>query len=146
MATPVIYKKSETFPIGGSKVLCQSPKDQITLIGAGVTLHEALKAAEMLAEEKIQARVIDLYSIKPIDAQTINTAARQTKGLIVIEDHWFDGGLGDAVLNVFANQKNSPPIIKLAITKLPHSAEPEQQLRVHGIDAAGILRAAKKIT
>jgi transketolase len=146
MATPVIYKKSETFPIGGSKVLCQSPKDQITLIGAGVTLHEALKAAEMLAEEKIQARVIDLYSIKPIDAQTIKTAARQTKGLIVIEDHWFDGGLGDAVLNVFANQKNSPPIIKLAITKLPHSAEPEQQLRVHGIDAAGILRAAKKIT
>lgn len=145
MNTPVIYKASERFEVGGSKVVRRSNKDKVTLVGAGVTLHQSIEAAELLAKDGIAARVIDCYSVKPIDQITLKKAGRETKGIVVTEDHWFEGGLGDAVLNVFAKQKNSPPIIKLAVTKMPHSGKPEQLLRAQKIDAQAIVKAARQI-
>src|SRR5207244_4499164 len=97
-ATPVIYDADEEFAIGGSKVVRSSDEDDVTIIGAGITLHEALKAADALAEEGIKARVIDLYSVKPIDTTTLHTAAKATQGRIVtVADHWPEGGIGEAV-------------------------------------------------
>src|SRR6185437_12873722 len=96
---PTIYGAGDTFKIGGSKVLRQSPKDRVTLIGAGVTLHNCLAAADQLAAKKIPARVIDLYSVKPVDLKTLREAARVTRGKFVIaEDHYPQGGLGAAVM------------------------------------------------
>src|SRR3712207_1111016 len=102
-ATPVLYGPDESFPVGGAKVVRRSDEDQVALVGAGITVHEALKAADALAEEGISARVSDAYSVKPIDAATLTEAARDCEGrLVVAEDHWPEGGLGDAVLEVFA--------------------------------------------
>src|SRR5436305_8029504 len=103
-ATPVLYGADEAFSIGGSKVVRRSGEDQVALVGAGITLHEALKAADALAAEGITARVIDAYSVKPIDADTLRQAARECGGrMVVAEDHWPEGGLGDAVAEVFAD-------------------------------------------
>jgi transketolase len=99
--TAILYEGNESFPMGGSKVLRQSEKDALTIIGAGVTLHEALAAHEELKKEGIAARVVDLYSVKPIDEETIKKAAKETKGIIVVEDHYAEGGLCDAVRSVF---------------------------------------------
>ena len=113
---PTIYGPDEQFPIGGAKVVRESDDDQVTLIGAGVTLHEAVKAADTLAEDGINARVIDLYSVKPVDADTLTAASNATGGrLVVAEDHWPEGGLGDAVLNVFADADERPRVVKLAV-------------------------------
>jgi transketolase C-terminal domain/subunit len=107
-ATPVIYGAEEPFAIGGSKVLRSSDEDDVTIIGAGITLHEALKAADALADEGINARVIDLYSVKPIDRAALQAAARATHGRIVtVEDHWAEGGIGEAVLSAFAEQMSA---------------------------------------
>ena len=104
--TPVIYPPGETFPVGGSKVVRQSDRDQVAVIAAGITLHEALKAYEALKSEGIAIRVIDAYSVKPIDRETLHRAARDTQGkLVVVEDHWFEGGLGDAVLDAFVGTR-----------------------------------------
>ncbi len=143
-ATPVIYTAAEQFPIGGSKVVRHSDQDAITLVGAGVTLHECLKAQEALAQDGINARVIDCYSVKPIDAATLKTAAEETKALFVVEDHWFDGGLGDAVLNVFAAEANTSPIIKVAVTELAGSATPEELMDDAGISAKKIVERVKE--
>src|SRR2546421_3464137 len=103
-ATPVVYDAQDAFPIGGSKVLRQSASDQVAIVAAGINLHEALKAHEQLAGEGIAARVIDAYSVKPIDVETLRQAARETGGrLLVVEDHWPEGGPGDAVLEAFAD-------------------------------------------
>ncbi len=143
--TPVIYSPDEQFSIGGSRVVRQGDDDAVTLIGAGITLHEAMKAADALADDGISARVIDLYSIKPIDAETLRAAARDTGHLVTVEDHWPQGGLGDAVLEVFADSDERPRIVKLAVGHLPGSATPEQQLAAAGIDAAHIATAARTL-
>jgi Transketolase, C-terminal subunit len=143
--TPVIYAAGERFEIGGSRVVRQTDSDQVTLVGAGITLHEAMTAATLLAEERINARVIDCYSIKPIDTETLRTAARETGALITVEDHWPEGGLGDAVLDVFAADPLRPPIVKLAVRQMPGSATPAEQLSLAGIDAAAIATAARKL-
>lgn len=143
-AAPVLYDVGERFPVGGSKVLRSSSKDEVTVIGAGVTLHEALKAYESLQKEGISIRVIDAYSVKPIDAATLTKAAKETKGLIVVEDHWSEGGLGDAVLNAFA-EGISIPIRKLAVREMPGSGKPEELLEAAGISANAIVREVKKV-
>jgi transketolase len=141
---PVIYSPDEEFEIGGSRVVRHSDHDAVTIVGAGITLHEALKAADTLAAEGIAARVIDAYSVKPIDGETLKAAARETQGpIITVEDHWPEGGIGDAVLEVFANTDERPRIIKLAVRIMPGSATPAEQLMQAGIDADHIAEAAR---
>ena len=143
---PTIYGPDETFEIGGSKVVRESDDDQVTLIGAGVTLHEALKAADTLAGEGINARVIDLYSVKPVDAETLTAASRATGGrLVVAEDHWVEGGIGDAVQSVFADADERPRVVKLAVTAIPGSGKGAELLHAAKIDADAIVDAAKRL-
>ncbi|RUR74666.1 transketolase [Chlorogloeopsis fritschii PCC 6912] len=153
MKTPVIYSPDEEFPIGGCKVIRSSNRDQVTVIGAGVTLHEALKAYEELNNQGISIRVIDLYSVKPIDAQTLYQAVSDTNGnLIVVEDHWSEGGLGAAVLEAFAGTETAPTyggpklqVIHLAVREMPGSGTPEELLHAAKIDADAIIAAAKSL-
>lgn len=141
--TPVLYGPDEQFEIGGSTVLRSSDSDRVTVVAAGVTVHEALRAADTLAEEGIAVRVIDAYSIKPVDAPALRAAAADTGHLLTVEDHWPEGGLGDAVLDVFADSRPSPRMMKLAVWAMPGSATPEEQLREAGIDAEAIAAAAR---
>ncbi|HLI60133.1 MAG TPA: transketolase [Solirubrobacteraceae bacterium] len=143
---PTIYDADEQFRIGGARVVRESDEDQVALIGAGVTLHEAIKAADRLAEEGVNARVIDLYSVKPVDAETLMAASRATGGrLVTVEDHWAEGGLGDAVLGVFADADERPRVIKLAVTEIPGSGTGAELLHAAGIDADAIVTAAKRL-
>jgi transketolase len=154
--TNVLYKKDEKFPIGGSKVLRNSDKDKVTVIAAGITLHESLKAYDELQKQGIAIRVIDAYSVKPIDRKTIEQAARQTRALIVVEDHWPEGGLGEAVLDVFVTSLTldggkdggsltPPKVVKLAVSGMPGSGTPEELLDAAGISAKHIVAAVKAI-
>jgi transketolase len=137
--TPVIYGADEEFPIGGSRMIRRAPEDQVTLVAAGVTVHEALAAADLLADDGISARVIDAYSIKPIDATTLHRAAADTGRIITVEDHCPDGGLGDAVLDALAD---TPALVqKLAVREMPTSATTAQQLQLAGIDMVSIAAA-----
>jgi transketolase len=143
---PTIYDADESFEIGGAKVVRESDQDQVALIGAGVTLHEALKAADELAQDGIHARVIDLYSVKPVDAGTLAAASRATGGrLVVVEDHWAEGGIGDAVLDVFADADERPRVVKLAVHEIPGSGKGAELLHAAGIDADAIVAAAKRL-
>ena len=145
-ATPVLYSPDDEFEIGGSRVLRSSDSDEVALIGAGITVHESLKAADALAEEGIAARVIDLYSIKPLDAETLHVAAEATGGrLVTVEDHWPEGGLGDAVLAALADSEEPPRVVKLAVHGMPTSGKPEELLARAGIDAAHIADAARRL-
>jgi len=145
-ATPVLYSPDEAFEIGGSRVLRSSDDDDVALIGAGITVHEALKAADALADEGIAARVIDLYSIKPVDAETLAAAAEATGGrLVTIEDHWAEGGLGDAVLDALSDNNEPPHVVKLAVREMPRSGKPEECLAAAGIDAEHIAVAAREL-
>jgi transketolase len=141
-ATPVIYGPDEVFPVGGSKVLRSSEEDDVTLVGAGVTLHEARAAADALAEEGVTARVIDAYSVKPLDVDTIAAAAADTGALVCAEDHWPEGGLGDAVCAALAELGATVRVRKLAVRKMVGSGTPEELLREAGIDAGAITTAA----
>jgi transketolase len=143
--TPVIYRPGEQFPIGGSKVLRSSDTDQVTIIAAGITVHHALSAADALAADGIPSRVIDLYSVKPVDAQALRVAAEATGAFVTVEDHWAEGGLGDAVLAAFANGHRAPRITKLAVHPMPGSASPDEQLHAAGIDAKAIEAAARAL-
>jgi transketolase len=145
--TPVIYGPAETFTVGGSKVVKQSGQDRVAIVAAGITVHEALKAYERLKAEGIAVRVIDAYSVKPIDQETLRRAARDTGGnLVVVEDHWFEGGLGDAVLDAFTGIGIKPPtVVKLAVKEMPGSGTPAELLHAAGIDADGIARAVKGV-
>jgi transketolase len=143
--TPVIYAPGESFPIGGSRAIRSSDADDVTLIGAGITLHGALAAADMLAGSGLRARVIDLYSIKPIDAATLVAAARDTGRLVTVEDHRPEGGLGEAVLAALADADVRAQVVRLAVRGMPGSATPEEQLAEAGIDAAAIAAAARKL-
>src|SRR5207248_4713521 len=121
--TAVIYDAGERFPVGGSKVLRQSGRDQVTVVAAGIMVHESLKAADRLQSEGIAIRVIDAYSVKPIDAATLRQAAAATGGrIVVVEDHWPEGGLGDAVLDAFSGSGSGiPTVVKLGVTGMPGS-------------------------
>jgi transketolase len=143
--TPVLYPGDTKFPVGGSKVVKQSPADRVAVVAAGITVHEALKAYETMVREGVAIRVIDAYSVKPIDRDTLHQAARDTGGkLVVVEDHWIEGGLGDAVLAAFAGVGNVlPTVVKLAVTKMPGSGTPAELLHAAGIDAEHIVNAIK---
>jgi transketolase len=139
--TPVLYSNDEPFLIGGSKVLRKSNKDRVTVVGAGITVHEALAAATKLESEGISIRIIDAYSVKPIDAGTILSAAQETSGrIIVVEDHYEEGGLGDAVLDAVGNQAK---VVKLAVREIPRSGPPEALLDKYGISSRHIIEAVK---
>jgi transketolase len=141
--TPVIYPPGERFEVGGSRVLRSAPGDQVTLVAAGVTVHEALAAADLLAEDGIAARVIDAYSVKPVDVATLRAAARETGRIVTVEDHWPEGGLGDAVLSGLAGTGLPlPAVTKLAVRSMPGSATPDEQLQMTGIDMASVATAA----
>jgi transketolase len=144
---PGLYPAGEKFPIGGSKLVRSADNDQVTLVGAGVTLHEALGAAETLAGEGIAARVIDCYSVKPVDTQTLVAAAEATGGRIVVaEDHHPEGGLGSAVADALlaAGQQNLH-LTHLAVREMPGSGTGEELLAWAGIDADHIAAAARKL-
>lgn len=155
--TRIIYGDDEEFPVGGSKVLKSSADDQVTLIGAGITLHECLAAYEELKAQGINVRVIDLYSIKPVDEKTLHKAAKETGAFITVEDHWPEGGIGDAVLSAFAATgqpargskltvpPQAPKMVKLAVPEMPGSASPEELMDAVGITAAHIVRAVKSL-
>ena len=143
--TPVIYDADEKFEIGGSRLLRSSVTDDVTIVGAGITVHEALKAAETLADEDIGARVIALYSIKPIDVEALRTAAETTGRIITVEDHFPEGGVGDAVLAALAEAGAEARVVKLAVTGMPHSGKPEELLSAFGIDAEHIAEAARQL-
>ena len=138
--TDVLYGPDEDFPVGGSRTLKDG--SDVALIGAGITLHEALKAAETLAGDGIDARVIDLYSVKPVDADTLRAI---TSPIVTVEDHRPEGGLGDAVLDALADLDERPPVVKLAVRQLPHSGKPAELLAAAGIDAAAIVEAARSL-
>jgi transketolase len=144
-AYPTLYGANETFKIGGSKVLRQSAKDRVTLIGAGVTVHNCLAAADALAKKEIPVRVIDLYSVKPIDVKTLREAARVTKGrFVVVEDHYPEGGLGAAVLEAFAAE-DGLKVAHLAVKGLPGSGKPEELMNAAGIGPRQIVAAATRL-
>ncbi|MGZ8694633.1 MAG: transketolase [Gaiellaceae bacterium] len=144
--TPVIYGPDEEFPVGGSRVVRSSDDDEVTIVGAGITLHEALKAADALAEEGVSARVIDLYSVKPIDGGTLLAAAEATGGRVVtVEDHWPEGGLGEAVLSELADFDGQLHFTKLAVSGMPTSGKPAELLAAAGIDAEAIAEAARAL-
>jgi transketolase len=139
--TPVLYPASEPFPIGGSKVLRRSDRDRAAIIAAGITVHEALKAHDELRRRGVTTRVIDLYSVKPVDRATLHEAARECVGrLLVVEDHHAEGGLADAVAEAFEGEP-TPAIGRLAVRIMPGSATPEEQLEAAGIDARAIVEA-----
>ncbi len=145
--TPVIYGPDEQFPIGGSKVVRQSGNDQVTVVAIGIAVDEALKAYDRLKNEGITIRVIDAYSVKPIDEQTLFTAAKETgEKLVTVEDHWPEGGLGDAVLSAFTHRNAPlPRVVKLAVDHMPASATPDQQIEEAGISASHIVQAVKSL-
>ena len=143
--TPILYNNRESFPIGGSKTLKSSKKDAITVVAAGITLHEALKAYEILVKQDIYIRVIDLYSIKPIDTQSLIKACEQTSAIVTIEDHYPHGGLGSAVNLALSSFSNRKPIYHLSVTKLPKSGKPDELLAYEQINAEAIVKKIKEI-
>jgi len=142
-ALPRLYETGEEFPIGGSKTLRHSDDDRVTLVGAGITVHEALEAADTLAAAGIHARVIDLYSIKPLDMATLRTAAAETAAIITVEDHYAEGGIGEAVAAALSDV--ATPVFSLAVHKLPMSGKPEELLAYEGIDAAAIVHRVQEL-
>jgi transketolase len=140
--TAVIYGPDEEFPVGGSKTLRSSSDDDVTVVAAGITVHEALKAADTLAGEGISARVIDCYSVKPIDVETLRDVATP---IVTVEDHWAEGGLGEAVLAALAEVDDRPQVSLLAVREMPHSGKPAELLAAAGIDAEAIAAAARTL-
>ena len=142
-AMAVLYKKDEKFPIGGSKVLKRSRNDNVTVIAAGITVHETLKAYEILKKEWIFIRVIDAYSVQPIDQVGIQREIRSGGNkVVVVEDHFQNGGLGDAVSSALAGETK---IVHLAVKNLPRSGQPNELLDKYGISASNIISAVKKV-
>lgn len=136
--TPEIYSEKEKFAIGGSKVLRKSSKDMVTIVAAGITLHEALAAYEALRKSKIFVRVIDLFSIKPLDLSTLKRAAKETKAIITVEDHHPEGGLGEAVASALS--PFGAKVISLAVKKTPKSGKPQELLDYEEISCNAIVR------
>jgi transketolase len=144
--TPALYGEDEEFPVGGSKTLRTSGEDRVAIVAAGITLHEALAAADTLAGEGIAARVIDCYSMKPIDVVTLRTALAETGLLVTVEDHWIDGGLGDAVLAALAAEGElSGRVCKVGVTEMPGSGTPEELRDWAGISADRIAERVRAL-
>uniref|UniRef100_A0A8C1EGP8 Transketolase n=1 Tax=Cyprinus carpio carpio TaxID=630221 RepID=A0A8C1EGP8_CYPCA len=143
--TAIIYNSNEDFHVGQAKVVCQSKEDQVTVIGAGMTLHEALAAAEQLKKERIYIRVIDPFTIKPLDAKTIIDHVRATRGrVITVEDHYYEGGLGEAVCSAIVNEPGFT-FQRLAVTHIPRSGKMCDLLKIHGIDRDSITQVVRKM-
>jgi len=142
-ATPIIYPASETFPIGKCKVVRESKNDFVTVVAAGITLHEALKSYEDIKKDGIFIRVIDLYSIKPIDIETLKSAAQQTKAIVVVEDHYPEGGIAEAVRSALAGSKT--PIYSLAVDNIPKSGTPDELLQFENISKDAINKTVKQL-
>jgi transketolase len=144
MATPVIYDVNEQFPIGGCKIVRQNEQDKVCIVAAGVTLFEALRAMDMLSAEGVSVSVIDLYSIKPLDVQTLTSVAQSSGNTIItVEDHYREGGMGEAVASALSGSGIAVHI--LAVTQLPRSGKPEELLAWAGIDAATIVTQVKHL-
>lgn len=142
--SPVLYGPEERFQIGGSKILRQSAADALTIVAAGVTLFEALKAHDQLKAAGISTRIIDLYSVVPIDRVTLLDSARATHGrVLTVEDHYAHGGLGDAVLSAVGTE--GIKVHKLAVRTIPHSGKPDELVDHFGIGVRSIVEAAQKI-
>jgi transketolase len=145
-AYPVLYDHGTKFHIGGSKLVRSDPNDRVTLIGAGVTVHNCLAAADELEAEGIKTRVIDLYSVKPVDKVTLQEAAALTRGrLVVVEDHYPEGGVGAAVMEALAADMDPPRIVHLAVRGLPGSGKPAELMDKCEISARHIVAAAKRL-
>jgi transketolase len=144
-ATPVVYEPDEEFPVGGSRVLRSSEEDDVTLVGAGITVVEALAAADALAAEGIAARVMDCYSVKPIDGEGLRDAAAATGAIVTVEDHWPEGGLGEAVLAALAELEEHPRVEVLGVDGMPTSGKPAELLAAAGIDREHIAEAARRL-
>jgi transketolase len=144
-ATPVRTPADEDVRIGGSRVLRATDHDHLTIVACGITVTEADKAADALATEGVRARVIDCYSIKPIDEAILTTAADHTSGIITVEDHWPEGGLGEAVLSALATHPLRPPIHLLAVGAMPVSGKPAELLHTAGIDVEAITATARQL-
>ena len=145
--TPVLYSPDEQFSIGGSRVLRSSDNDEVTIVAAGITLHNALDAYEQLVGQGIRARVIDAYTIKPIDEETLFAAADEAGNVLVtVEDHWPEGGLGEAVLEAFTERDDAMPrIVKLAVQSMPGSGTPAELMEEAGISAHHIVQAVRAL-
>jgi len=139
----VLYGNNEKFPVPGFKVLRQSANDRATVIGAGITLHEALKAYEQLKSKGIAIRVIDLYCLKPLDGAALAREVGATGGRVVtVEDHYAEGGLGEAVICALALSSAAPSAVRqLAVTRVPHSGKPDELVDAFGISARHIADA-----
>src|SRR5437764_12201989 len=146
-ATPVIYDADEQFTVGGSKVLRSSDNDEVTIVAAGITLHEALSAYDQLKSQRINARIIDAYSVIPIDTETLYAAADQAGNcFVVVEDHWPEGGLGEAVLEAFTQRDGAlPRIVKLAVQSMPGSGTPAELMEEAGISAHHIVQSVRAL-
>ena len=144
-AYPVLYEAGEPFPIGGSRTLHAGEQDQVALLAAGVTVHECLKAREGLAQEGISVRVVDLYSVKPLDAETVARAASETGRIVVVEDHHPEGGLGEAVLSALAECGMAPAFGHLAVRSMPDSRSAAEQLDAACVSAPHIERLARQL-
>jgi transketolase len=145
--TAILYSKDEKFPIPGFKIPRQSPQDKVTVVAAGITLHEALKAADQLKSQGIAIRVIDLYCVKPVDGNALAEQIKATGGrLVTVEDHWPEGGVGEAVLTALAEVGVAPAKFKLlAVNGMPHSGKPDELVDAFGISARHIVEAVKAI-
>jgi transketolase len=141
MKTPILYDSDELFSIGGSKVVRRSDADTVTIVAAGVTLHEAMKAYEELMKENIAVRVIDLYSIKPLDEATLREAARTTRAIITVEDHAPEGGMGEAVSSAL----RGTAVHSLAVRRMPKSGKPEELLLFEEISKEAIIKKVKEL-
>jgi transketolase len=145
--TAILYSKDEKFPIPGFKVLRQNAQDKVTVIGAGITVHEALNAADELKAQGTSIRVIDLYCVKPVDGKALAREIGATNGkLITVEDHWPEGGVGEAVLSALAQAGTAPSKFRLlAVNGMPHSGKPEELVDAFGISAKHIAAAVREI-
>ncbi|HEY8742610.1 MAG TPA: transketolase, partial [Chloroflexota bacterium] len=145
-STTVLYPPEVEVRIGGSAVLRRSENDQVAVVAAGITVHESLAAYDKLQAQGIAIRIIDAYSVKPIDAATVAAAVKECKGnLVVVEDHWPEGGLGDAVLEAASSKGLDPKVVHLAVQGMPGSGEPAELLNAAGIDAEHIESAVKQL-
>jgi transketolase len=141
--TPVRTHPDEDVRIGGSRVVRSNDRDDLTVVACGVTVEEAEKAADQLEPEGVQVRVLDCYSIKPIDEEALRAAARDTRAVVTVEEHWPEGGLGEAVASALADDAERPPILRLAVRDMPISGTPAELLHAAGIDADAIVSAVR---
>jgi transketolase len=143
--TPVIYPADRPFMIGGSVVLGRTGADRAAIVAAGITVHEALNAQQVLIGEGIPVRIVDAYSVKPVDRDTLRAAAAETGAVVVAEDHWAEGGLGEAVLSALAGVSPPPRFVHLAVRTMPGSGTPQELLDAAGIGARAIAGAVRAL-